>query len=100
MNYKPAPRDTTEVLLPHDIEDLTELMAHNTHEIWARQRMADGWTWGPHRSDDRKEHPGLVPYEELTEAEKDYDRATALETIKLILALGYRIEKAPQEENV
>ncbi len=94
MTYKPAPRDTSGVVLPRTIEELTELLARNTHEIWARQRIAEGWRYGPRRDDARKEHPNLVPYEELSEAEKNYDRRTAMETIKTILALGYTIEKA------
>ncbi len=94
MTYKPAPRDTSGVVLPRPIEALTELLARNTHENWARQRIAEGWRYGPQRDDERKEHPNLVPYEELSEADKEYDRSTAMETIKAILALGYRIEKA------
>lgn len=91
--YRPAPRDTSTVRLPKEIEELTELLARNTHENWARQRLADGWRYGPRRDDDKKEHPGLVPYEKLSEKEKEYDRRTAIETLKTILAMGYRIEK-------
>ena len=94
MDYKPAPRDTSSVRLPEDLAALTELLARNTHENWARLRMAEGWTYGPKRDDATKTHPSLVPYEQLSESEKDYDRATAMETVKTILALGYRIEKA------
>jgi hypothetical protein len=64
--------------------------------VWARQRQKEGWKFGPARSDTAKEHPGLVPYEDLSESEKEYDRATALETIRTILALGYRIERPPK----
>jgi ryanodine receptor 2 len=80
------------VKLSDDIVELTELLAKNAHDIWARQRMADGWRYGPERNDARKEHPSLLPYEELTESEKVYDRNAALETLKAIIALGYRIE--------
>lgn len=93
MPYEPRPLDTSSVALPEDLEALTEYLAENTHDIWAAQRMADGWTYGPARDDARKLHPCLVPYSELPESEKDYDRNTALETIKAILALGYRITK-------
>jgi hypothetical protein len=93
-SYKPQPRDTSSVRLPAELTQLTELLAKNTHENWARLRMDEGWRPGPRRDDGRKEHPGLVPYEELSESEKDYDRRTAIETLKTILALGYRIEKA------
>ncbi len=94
MTYEPAPRDTSGVVLPRPIEALTELLARNTHENWARQRIAEGWRYGPQRDDERKEHPNLLPYEELSEADKEYDRSTAMETIKAIHALGYRIERA------
>lgn len=93
MDYKPAPRDTSSVRLPREIAELTELLAKNTHENWAKQRIGEGWRYGPKRDDARKEHPSLIPYEELSESEKEYDRTTAMETIKTILALGYRIEK-------
>jgi hypothetical protein len=93
MGYEPVPLDTTRVSLTDDIRELTELLAKNTHDVWARQRLSDGWRYGPERNDARKEHPGLVPYEQLTDAEQEYDRLTALETLKAILALGYRIEK-------
>lgn len=93
MSYQPAPIDTSGVTLTKGILDLTEQLAKNAHEVWARQRLAEGWRYGAERSDTRKEHPCLVPYEELPESEKEYDRQTAMETIKAILALGYRLEK-------
>ena len=93
MDYKPAPRDTSGIRLPRELVALTELLARNTHENWARRRMADGWRYGAERNDEKKEHPSLVPYEELSESEKEYDRTTAMETLKTIVALGYRIEK-------
>jgi hypothetical protein len=93
LEYRPAPRDTSKIEVPTEITGLTELLAKNAHENWARQRMDDGWRWGPRRDDAKKEHPSLVPYEELSEEEKRYDRRTAMETIKTILALGYRILK-------
>ena len=80
-----------------DIYSLTELLAKNTHEVWARQRLSEGWRYGPKRDDILKEHPGLVPYEDLSDAEKEYDRNTALETLKLITALGYLLERSSNE---
>lgn len=93
MTYKPEPIDTSRVELSKDILELTELLAGNTHEIWARDRLAEGWRYGSERDDAKKEHPCLVPYEELPESEKEYDRNTAMETLKVISALGYRIER-------
>jgi len=93
MTYQPQPLDTSKVLLPADLVALTERLALNTHENWARQRLRDGWRYGPTRDDTTKEHPCLIPYDHLPESEKEYDRNTAMETIKAIQALGYRIVK-------
>src|SRR5437868_15376437 len=93
MDYRPEPIPTADVRLTPEVRELTELLAKNTHENWARQRLADGWRPGPRRDDAAKLHPCLVPYEQLPESEKEYDRNTATETIKVLLALGYRIER-------
>ena len=92
MSYEPKPIDTSDVRLAEDLRKLTELLAKNAHDIWARQRMAEGWTYGPERDDAKRQHPCLVPYEHLPESEKEYDRNAAMETLKAILALGYKIE--------
>jgi hypothetical protein len=91
MAYRPEPMDTSAVQLTPDLLRLTELLARNAHEVWARQRLADGWRYGSQRDDMRKEHPGLVSYESLPESEKEYDRQTAMGTLKAIIALGYFI---------
>ncbi len=91
--YIPQPVDTSAVTLPPEVTELTELLARNAHETWARGRMADGWTYGPERDDRAKKHPDLIPYEELTDGEKAYDRSTAMETLRLILCLGFDIVK-------
>lgn len=91
--YKPNPIDTSKVELPDDLLELTERIAENVHENWSVGRIADGWTYGETRNDEMKTTPCLVPYSELTDIEKEYDRVTALQTLKLIVALGYRIEK-------
>lgn len=85
--------DTSKVELTDDILELTELLAKSVHGRWAAQRLSEGWTYGPERNDTRKETPVLVPFEDLPESEKEYDRKTALETLKAIIALGYVIEK-------
>jgi hypothetical protein len=89
--YIPKPIDTSAITLTDDLLDLTERLAENTHEIWARQRMSEGWTWGPERDDKAKKHPDIVPYRKLPESEKEYDRMTAMETLKVIVGLGYGI---------
>ena len=91
--YTPHPIDTTKIILPDDLLELTEKIAENVHEVWSKGRIAEGWTYGEKRDDNKKETPCLVPYSELPENEKEYDRNTALETIKTILSLGYEIQK-------
>ena len=91
--YTPTPADTSNVQLSEELMQLTEEMARNVHDVWAAGRIAEGWTWGPERNDARKENPCLVPYEELPDSEREYDRKTAIETLKLILSLGYKIER-------
>jgi len=94
MSYDPRPIDTSDVALTPDIIDLTERLAEHAHDSWARQRLADGWTYGPRGDDANKKHPCLVPYGELSDSEKEYDRIAALQTLKAIIALGYRIVPA------
>ena len=79
--------------LTPEIVALTELLARNAHDVWAQQRLADGWRYGKQRDDGRKEHPCLVPSDELPESEKQYDRNAALETLKAVVALGYAITR-------
>lgn len=83
--------DTSDVQLPEELNELVEKMAKNVHEVWAQSRISQGWTYGPERSDALKHHPCLVPYEELPEIEKAYDRDTAIGTLKLICKLGFEI---------
>ena len=91
--YIPQPVDTAGINLPDEMEALAEKLAENVHDVWARTRMEQGWTYGPERDDAAKKHPCLVPYEELSDDEKEYDRNTSVETIKLILKLGFKITR-------
>lgn len=93
MQYQPAPLDTRNVSITKDVDRLIDTLAKNAHEIWAAQRIREGWTWGPARDDKNKKHPCLVPYGQLPESEKEYDRLMSSETVKAVLSLGYRIEK-------
>lgn len=92
MGYKPEPIDTSQVNLGQEISELSEVLARNVHDSWAVLRIKDGWRYGSRRKEKKKEHPNLVPYEQLPELEKDYDRRTAFQTIKALLAMGFTIQ--------
>ena len=90
-NYIPHPIDTKDVVLPEELIPLAEEIAKNVHEVWSKGRMDNGWKYGVERCDAEKLHPCLVPYEELSETEKEFDRNTSQETLKLIMKLGFKI---------
>ena len=92
-HYIPSPLDTSKIKLSEDIVRLTEFYAENAHEVWAEEKMAQGWRYGPKLDEDKREHPLLVPYKELPDNENRYDRNVAQENIKAILSTGYRIER-------
>ncbi len=91
--YEPKPLDTSKVSVNEEQAALIEALAANAHDVWAATRIAQGWSWGERRDDDRKLHPNLVPYDELSEDDKDVDRAMVDQAIKATLALGFTIEK-------
>ena len=93
QNYTPQPVDTSDVMLPEELERLVEQMSKNVHDVWAETRIKQGWTYGEQRDDQKKTHPCLIPYEELPDSEKEYDRNTSISTLKLIMKLGFKIEK-------
>lgn len=93
QQYVPCPTDTSGVELPAGLAELTEQMARNVHEVWAQTRIGQGWSYGATRNDELKQHPCLVPYDDLPDSEREYDRNTAVETLKLILGLGFEIRK-------
>ena len=91
--YNPKPMCLDTIVLTKDLERLVEQLAMNVHEVWASSRISQGWVYGEQRDDEKKTHPCLVPYEELPEEEKEYDRNTAISTLKFIMKIGYRITK-------
>ena len=92
-NYTPSPADTTNIQLPEELIALAEAISKNVHEVWAQNRIKEGWTYGPVRDDAKRQTPCLVPYEQLPEEEKAYDRNTAFGTLKFIVSQGFEIHK-------
>ncbi|MBR1414377.1 MAG: hypothetical protein IJ570_00735 [Prevotella sp.] len=91
--YSPKLLDLKHIELPTVYDELREAIAENAHDTWAMERQSEGWTWGPKRDDSKLETPDMVPYDKLPESEKQYDRLMAADTLRLLIALGYRIER-------
>ena len=91
--YIPGPINLDNVELPEGLDQLIETISKNVHEVWASGRIKDGWKYGSERNDNLKTHPCLIHYDELPEVEKQYDRETVLNTIKLVIKSGYKILK-------
>ncbi len=92
-SYIPQPIDTSNVEVAKELLDIADTLARNVHENWAQERIRQGWQYGPERNDAQKLHPCLVPYDDLPDSEKKYDYNTAMETMKVILGMGYEIRK-------
>lgn len=92
-DYIPQPVDTSKIELPKDFYEIVECISKNVHEVWAQTRISQGWSYGTERNDELKKHPCLIPYEQLPEEEKEYDRNTVLGTLKLIISMGFKIER-------
>ena len=93
MTYEPKPISTAGIELDNALHGLAERLAENNHDHWAQQRIEQGWTYGPERDDQKKTHPDLLPYDQLSETEKGYDRTSVIETLKAIIAAGYQIRR-------
>ena len=87
----PITVDTSHVELPEELKAVAERMAEHVHEVWVAARVAQGWTYGPERNDADKKHPCLIPYAQLPEEEKAYDRETSTETLKFLMVSGFEI---------
>ena len=68
-----------------------ELLAEMEHERWSGERVSQGWTLGPDRDDTARRTPYLVPYADLPEAIKDYDRTPVRDIPRLLAGIGFRV---------
>ncbi len=96
--YNPKPIDLSDVELTEDLNELREAIAENAHDVWAVERQAQGWTYGDQRDDNKKETPCMVPYSQLPDSEKTFDRDMAMNTLKLVRKLGYDLIKREETE--
>ena len=94
MSYQPQSIATSHFSLPQELSAATERLVENANDLWIADRMVRCWMHGLQRADANKFHPCLVPYDQLPESEKRFDRRAATGTLKAILKLGYRIPLA------
>lgn len=95
-DWCPEPIDFSGLALPDELTPLIELLAENVHNVWASERLREGWTYAPVRNNQCKQTPLLVPYQALPEAEKAYDRNTVLETLRGVQHYGFEIKKVTE----
>lgn len=91
--YIPHPINLDDVIVEDELIELREAIAENAHEVWAEARKNEGWTYGSVRDDEKKQHPDMLPYNLLPDSEKEYDRLMAMNTIKLLKKLGWKLNK-------
>ncbi|XP_067629181.1 ryanodine receptor isoform X7 [Eurosta solidaginis] len=97
--YKPAPLDLSAVTLSPKLEELVDQLAENTHNLWARERIQQGWTYGLNEDSENHRSPHLVPYSKVDEAIKKANRDTASETVRTLLVYGYVLDPPTGEGN-
>ncbi len=65
-----------------------EMLARMEHKRWVNERLRHGWIFGAERDDERRTHPDLVPFDELTEASREYDRQAVAQIPRMLAAMG------------
>lgn len=100
--YKPAPLDLSAVELNPKMEELVDQLAENTHNVWAKERISQEWTYGLNEDVDKRRSPHLLHYSCVDEAIKIANRNTASETVRTLLVYGYVLDPPsgdqPEEE--
>ncbi|KAF4017270.1 hypothetical protein G4228_008671 [Cervus hanglu yarkandensis] len=95
--YKPAPLDLSDVKLLPPQEILVDKLAENAHNVWAKDRIKQGWTYGIQQDLKNKRNPRLVPYSLLDERTKKSNRDSLREAVRTFVGYGYNIEPSDQE---
>ncbi|XP_067335763.1 ryanodine receptor 3-like isoform X13 [Channa argus] len=95
--YKPSPLDLSDIKLTPGQELLVDKLAENAHNVWAKDRIKQGWTYGIQQDLKSKRNPRLVPYALLDERTKKSNRDSLREAIRTLIGYGYNIEPSDQE---
>uniref|UniRef100_A0A672KZ94 Ryanodine receptor 3 n=1 Tax=Sinocyclocheilus grahami TaxID=75366 RepID=A0A672KZ94_SINGR len=95
--YKPSPLDLSDVKLSAAQELLVDKLAENAHNVWAKDRIKQGWTYGIQQDVKSKRNPRLVPYALLDERTKKSNRDSLREAIRTLIGYGYSVEPPDQD---
>jgi hypothetical protein len=90
-DIRPAAGDKTEK--PWLTKEKLELLARMEHDRWMAHKIAQGWTYGPVKDDNRRLHPCLLSWEELAEEEKEKDRQAVRDIPELLSDASFEIYK-------
>ncbi|KAI5643469.1 ryR domain-containing protein [Phthorimaea operculella] len=94
-----TPLDLSAVTLTPKMDELVDQLAENTHNLWARERIQQGWTYGLNEDPDMQRSPHLVPYPKVDDAIKKANRDTASETVRTLLVYGYMLDPPTGEQH-
>jgi RyR domain len=70
-----------------------ELLAGLEHDRWAADLVRDGWSPGPVKDHERREHTLLVPWSDLPESEREKDRASIRGLPEILTRAGFAIQR-------
>uniref|UniRef100_A0A665TV22 Ryanodine receptor 3 n=1 Tax=Echeneis naucrates TaxID=173247 RepID=A0A665TV22_ECHNA len=98
--YKPAPLELSDVKLNSGQEVLVDKLAENAHNVWAKDRIKQGWTYGIQQDIKSRRNPRLVPYALLDERTKKSNRDSLREAIRTMVGYGYDIDPPDQEGEI
>ncbi|XP_018522000.1 ryanodine receptor 2 isoform X6 [Lates calcarifer] len=95
--YKPAPLDLSHIKLTSTQEAMVDKLAENAHNVWARDRIHQGWTYGIQQDVKNRRNPRLVPYTLLDERTKKSNKDSLREAVRTLLGYGYNLEAPDQD---
>uniref|UniRef100_A0A671VHP5 Uncharacterized protein n=1 Tax=Sparus aurata TaxID=8175 RepID=A0A671VHP5_SPAAU len=95
--YKPAPLDLSHIKLTSTQEAMVDKLAENAHNVWARDRIRQGWTYGIQQDVKNRRNPRLVPYVLLDERTKKSNKDSLREAVRTLLGYGYNLEAPDQD---
>uniref|UniRef100_A0A6I8P2E1 Ryanodine receptor 2 n=1 Tax=Ornithorhynchus anatinus TaxID=9258 RepID=A0A6I8P2E1_ORNAN len=99
-NFNPQPVDTSNITIPEKLEYFINKYAEHSHDKWSMEKLANGWIYGEIYSDSSKVQPLMKPYKLLSEKEKEIYRWPIKESLKTMLAWGWRIERTREGDSM